>query len=158
MTKAELIEIMETYGMTETEFRETFRVTQMVKTRDIEMAENEALDSYAVPYFSMIATDPFVTIDPDTEEETPDAAAHGELATALGRITYARLLYSRLYKTEYTTASPTKLNATIPSDAEVVRQVAAYRRMAMEVFIKWWEAAGNKGPLPNVTHILGDGL
>lgn len=156
------MDILATYGGTPAEFRENFRVTRMVQDTDIVEAQDMIVEAYAVPYLGGF-DDPFtaVVIDPDTQEEVTelDAAEHAKLVFALNCLTFARLLMSQLYRTEYTTAQPTKLNANVANEVELARQIAQYRRFGIAVCLQWRKKAlGDERRLPDTIHILNDGI
>lgn len=104
-------------------FRGDYQVTAMTKSSDIERCRGEVVQAYLVPYLGAVTY-----VEP---EEGDDDAIGIIVAGAIARLTFARLIYSNVWRSEYAAAKPSKQNAAAAERAEIVRQAATYRRMAM---------------------------
>lgn len=158
MIRSEIEEMLENYGADAETMRTEMRLTRMTTDEDISAARDMCVAAYLQPYLRDLPQ-PFTTEDPDTGEEVVDEDEMQNFVRRLRSLIYARLLYSQLYRTEYTTAQPTKINATTPSVAEVSRQIGAYRRDAISALIDYYRSVkGERAELPKIYQILGEEL
>lgn len=124
MTKEQIIDCY-VRNVGDDNFRGSFQVTKMTRDADIARCRNEVVDAYLAIYLDEVEYSV-----PDEGGEEVDAVGI-TIAGAVARLQFARLIYSNLWRSEYAAAKPTKQNAAAAERAEIVRQAATNRRLAI---------------------------
>lgn len=152
MTREEIIDCY-LRNIGDDNFRGSFQVTKMTRDADIARCREEVADAYLVPYLS-----DYDYIAPEEGSEEVDAIGIA-IAGAVARLQFARLIYANLWRSEYATAKPAKQNAVAAERAEIVRQAATSRRLAIATLEDLRRDGGLRAaPKRAITPILGEEL